>query len=124
MQPRPIFMRYTQRLLDKIFLADYHVTGSPVRRGHKDDPQSGRTAVVGAQAQQNRHEIRIAVEELKDGGDYHYVATSPDLPGLLVAGETVEEVLVLTPKVAAAFAASIQNADDSSSDTMTYELNT
>jgi predicted RNase H-like HicB family nuclease len=50
----------------------------------------------------NLYEIQIKVEQLKDGGDYEYIATSPDPPGLLVAGDTVEEVLTLAPQVAAA----------------------
>lgn len=61
----------------------------------------------------NLYEIQIKVEELKDGGDYQYIATSPDLPGLLVAGDTVEEVLTLAPQVAGALIASIQAAGDS-----------
>ncbi len=60
----------------------------------------------------NLYEIKIKVEELKDGGDYQYIATSPDLPGLLVAGDTVEEVLTLAPQVAGALIASIQAAGD------------
>lgn len=60
----------------------------------------------------NLYEIEIKVEKLKDGGDYEYVATSPDLPGLLVAGDTVDEVLTLAPQVAAALIASIQEAGD------------
>lgn len=60
----------------------------------------------------NLYEIEIKVEKLKDGGDYEYIATSPDLPGLLVAGDTVEEVLTLAPQVAAALIASIREAGD------------
>jgi predicted RNase H-like HicB family nuclease len=60
----------------------------------------------------NLYEIQIKVEELKDGGDYQYIATSPDLPGLLIAGDTVEEVLTLAPQVAGALIASIQAAGD------------
>jgi predicted RNase H-like HicB family nuclease len=48
------------------------------------------------------YELRIDVEELTDGSDYRYMATSPDLPGLIVAGDTAEEVLNLAPQVAAA----------------------
>jgi predicted RNase H-like HicB family nuclease len=60
----------------------------------------------------NLYEIQIKVEELKDGGDYQYLATSPDLPGLLVAGDTVEEVLALAPQVAAALISSIRDVGD------------
>lgn len=55
----------------------------------------------------NLNEIEIKVEKIKDGGDYEYIATSRDLPGLLVAGETIEEVLTLAPEVAKALTASI-----------------
>jgi predicted RNase H-like HicB family nuclease len=56
-------------------------------------------------------ELEIRVEELADGGDYHYVATSPDLPSLIVAGDTPEEVLALAPRVAEALIASIKDFD-------------
>jgi len=58
------------------------------------------------------YDIQIKVEKLKDGGDYQYIATSPDLPGLLVAGDTPEEVLALAPDVASALIASLQAAGD------------
>ena len=48
------------------------------------------------------YELRIEVEELDDGGDYRYMGTSPDLPNLIVVGNTVEEVLSLAPGVAQA----------------------
>jgi predicted RNase H-like HicB family nuclease len=54
------------------------------------------------------YDLRIELEEMDDGGDYRYLATSPDLPGLLVAGDTAEEVLALAPQVAAALIASMQ----------------
>lgn len=50
----------------------------------------------------NMYELRIEVEELDDGGDYKYMGTSPDLPNLIVVGDTVEEVLALAPGVARA----------------------
>jgi predicted RNase H-like HicB family nuclease len=40
------------------------------------------------------------------------LATSPDLPNLLVAGDTVDEVLSLAPQVAAALIASMNAAGD------------
>ena len=58
------------------------------------------------------YDLSIQVEEIQDGGDYHYLATSPDLPGLLVAGDTAEEVLSLAPSVAGALIASLQAAGD------------
>ena len=48
----------------------------------------------------NLRDLRIEVEELDDGGDYRYLGTSPDLPNLIVVGDTVEEVQVLAPGVA------------------------
>jgi len=60
----------------------------------------------------NVYDLAIHVEEIHDGGDYHYVATSPDLPGLLVAGDTPEEVLSLAPSVAGALIASLQAEGD------------
>jgi predicted RNase H-like HicB family nuclease len=58
------------------------------------------------------YDIEIRVEELNDGGDYRYLATSPDLPNLLVAGDSAEEVLALAPRVAAALIASLRAAGD------------
>jgi predicted RNase H-like HicB family nuclease len=58
------------------------------------------------------YDLSIQVEEIQDGGDYHYLATSPDLPGLLVAGDTAEEVLSLAPAVAGALIASLQAEGD------------
>lgn len=58
------------------------------------------------------YNLRIAVEALADGGDYPYLATSPDLPGLIVAGDTPDEVLSLAPQVAAALTASIKAHGD------------
>lgn len=60
----------------------------------------------------NVYDLAIHVEEIQDGGDYHYVATSPDLPGLLVAGDTAEEVLSLAPSVAGALIASLRAEGD------------
>jgi predicted RNase H-like HicB family nuclease len=58
------------------------------------------------------YDLAIEVEELGDGGDYRYVATSPDLPNLLVVGDTIEEVLELAPHVASALIASMQAEGD------------
>ena len=64
------------------------------------------------------YDLQITVEELTDGGDYRYLATSPDLPNLIVVGDTVEEVLVLAPHVAEALIASMQAAGDPLPDTL------
>jgi predicted RNase H-like HicB family nuclease len=47
------------------------------------------------------YNLKIRIESLKDG-DYRYMATSPDLPNLIVAGDTVDEVLAEVPVVARA----------------------
>jgi predicted RNase H-like HicB family nuclease len=56
--------------------------------------------------------LRIKVEKLDDGGDYGYMATSPDLPNLVVAADTEDEVLALAPQIAAALIASMKAAGD------------
>ncbi len=66
----------------------------------------------------NLYDLRIVIEALEDGGDYRYLATSPDLPGLLVAGDTPEEVLALAPDVAASLIASMKAAGDPLPDTL------
>ena len=48
------------------------------------------------------YELRIQIEELDDGGDYRYLGTSPDLPNLIVVGDSVEEILAHAPGVARA----------------------
>lgn len=58
------------------------------------------------------YNLRIVVEELDDGGDYKYVATSPDLPNLIVAGDTPDEVLSLAPQVASALIVSMKAHGD------------
>jgi predicted RNase H-like HicB family nuclease len=47
------------------------------------------------------YNLKIKIVSLKDG-DYRYMATSPDLPNLIVAGDTVDEVLAEVPVVARA----------------------
>jgi predicted RNase H-like HicB family nuclease len=47
------------------------------------------------------YNLRINIEQLEDG-DYRYMATSPDLPNLIVAGDTIDEVLAEAPAVARA----------------------
>jgi len=63
-------------------------------------------------------ELEIKVEELNDGGDYRCLVTSPDLPNLVVAGDTAAEVLALAPQVASALIASMQAAGDPLPDTL------
>ncbi len=58
------------------------------------------------------YNLRIKVEKLDGGGDYRYMATSPDLPNLIVAGDTEDEVLALAPQVASALIASMKAAGD------------
>ena len=58
------------------------------------------------------YSLRIIVEELSDTGDYRYMATSPDLPNLIVAGDTPDEVLSLAPQVASALIASMKASGD------------
>jgi len=60
----------------------------------------------------NVYDLAIHVEEIQDGGDYRDVATSPDLPVLLVAGDTAEEVLSLAPSVIRAMIASLRAEGD------------
>ncbi len=56
------------------------------------------------------YDLRVEIEELNDGSDYRYMATSLDLPNLVVVGETPEEVLTLVPQVASALIASMKAA--------------
>ncbi len=58
------------------------------------------------------YDLRLELKELDDAGDYRYLATSPDLPGLIVAGDTPDEVLTLAPQVASALIASLKAAGD------------
>lgn len=51
------------------------------------------------------YHLRIVVDALDDTGDYRYLATSPDLPNLIVAGDTPDDVLGLAPQVASALIA-------------------
>ena len=58
------------------------------------------------------HSLRIVVEGLIDSGDYRYMAASPDLPNLIVAGDTPDEVLSIAPQVASALIASMKASGD------------
>jgi len=58
------------------------------------------------------YDLEIELEELSDGSDYRYLASSPDLPNLIVVGDTMEEVLALAPQVAAVLIASMKAAGD------------
>ncbi|MDI6768943.1 MAG: hypothetical protein QMD04_04635 [Anaerolineales bacterium] len=68
--------------------------------------------------QMELYDLRIEVEELDDGSSYRYMAVSPDLPGLIVVGDTTEEVLTLAPQVASSLIASIKAAGDALPDTL------
>jgi predicted RNase H-like HicB family nuclease len=48
------------------------------------------------------YDLRLEIESLNDGGDCRYVGSSPDLPNLIVAGDTIEDVLAQAPGVARA----------------------
>ncbi len=58
------------------------------------------------------YDLTIEVQELHDGSEYRYMATSPELPGLLVVGDTTDEVLTMAPHVASALIASLKAAGD------------
>ena len=58
------------------------------------------------------YDLPIKIEELNDGSDYRYMATSPNLPNLLVVGDTIEKVLELAPRVAGALITSMRAAGD------------
>ncbi len=58
------------------------------------------------------YDLRIQVEELDDGSGYRYLGSSPDLPNLLVVGESAEEVLAEAPRVASALISSMRAAGD------------
>ena len=64
------------------------------------------------------YELEIKVEEMREGGDYRYLATSSDLPDLIVAGDTAEEVLALAPQIASALITSMKAAGDPLPDTL------
>ncbi|MBP7865866.1 MAG: type II toxin-antitoxin system HicB family antitoxin [Acidobacteria bacterium] len=57
-------------------------------------------------------DLELVIEELKDGGDYRYLATCSELPSLLVAGTTVEEIIEEAPRVASALIASMKASGD------------
>ncbi len=56
--------------------------------------------------------LTIRVQKLRKGGDYRYLATCSDLPNLLVAGDSRDEVVALAPKVAEALVASMMAVGD------------
>jgi predicted RNase H-like HicB family nuclease len=65
------------------------------------------------------YDLQITMEELEDGSDYRYIAGSPDLPNLIVVGDTIDEVLTLAPQVAATLIASMKAAGDPLPDSLT-----
>lgn len=58
------------------------------------------------------YDLRFTIEELTDEGDYRYLVSSPDLPNLIVVGDTVEEALSLAPQVASALITSMKASGD------------
>jgi predicted RNase H-like HicB family nuclease len=64
------------------------------------------------------YDLTIQLEELEDGSDYRYMATSLDLPGLIVVGDTPDEVIALAPQVASALIASIRSSGDKLPETL------
>jgi predicted RNase H-like HicB family nuclease len=58
------------------------------------------------------YDLQLTIEALDDGSDYRYIAASPDLPNLIVVGDTLEEVLSQAPQVASALIASMKAAGD------------
>ena len=58
------------------------------------------------------YDIHLTIEMIKDGSDYHYMASSPDLPNLIVVGDTIDEVLALAPQVAQSLIASMKASGD------------
>ncbi len=58
------------------------------------------------------YDLQFTIEELNDEGDYRYLVSSPDLPNLIVVGDTVEEALSLAPHVASALITSMKAAGD------------
>jgi predicted RNase H-like HicB family nuclease len=53
------------------------------------------------------YDLNVTIETL-EAGDYRYMATSPDLPNLIVAGDTIDEVLANVPLVARALLETMQ----------------
>jgi predicted RNase H-like HicB family nuclease len=56
--------------------------------------------------------LTIRVQKLRKGGDYRYLGTCSDLPNLLVAGDSRDEVVALAPKVAEALVVSMKAVRD------------
>ena len=52
--------------------------------------------------------LKVEIQQLVEDGDYRYMATSPDLPNLVVAGDTIEEILAEVPVVARALIQTMQ----------------
>jgi len=54
------------------------------------------------------YELQIEPEELTKDSDYRDMLTSPDLPGLIVLGDTPDEVIAIPPQVASALISSMK----------------
>lgn len=66
------------------------------------------------------YNLRINIEQLDDG-DYRYMATSPDLPNLIVAGDTLNEVLAEAPVVARALIETMRETGQTIPETLKLE---
>jgi predicted RNase H-like HicB family nuclease len=58
------------------------------------------------------YDLRTQIEQLDDSSGYRYVASSPDLPNLIVLGDSAKEVLAEAPRVASALIGSMRAAGD------------
>ncbi|MCK6624642.1 MAG: type II toxin-antitoxin system HicB family antitoxin [Anaerolineae bacterium] len=66
------------------------------------------------------YNLRLTIEPLADG-DYKYMATSPDLPNLIVAGDTIDEILADAPAVIRALLETMQETGQSLPETLKVE---
>jgi len=58
------------------------------------------------------YELQIEPEELTKDSDYRDMLTSPDLPGLIVLGDTPDEVIAIPPQVASALISSMKEVGE------------
>ena len=65
--------------------------------------------------------LKVEIQQLVEDGDYRYMATSPDLPNLVVAGDTIEEILAEVPVVARALIQTMQDVGQPLPDTLKVE---
>ncbi len=65
--------------------------------------------------------LKVEIQQLVEDGDYRYMATSPDLPNLVVAGDTIEEILAEVPAVARALFQTMEEVGQPLPDTLKVE---